>query len=101
MQTIDKFADLRCLLAKIDYVLLIKILQKNLTSILSLLSKTAKKLDKNVISLIKIIDIAINTSISKAKLYTRSIFRSDKKFKDTKKRVRRLKKNLEEKKDKK
>ena len=66
---INKPVDSRCLLAKIDGVLLIKILQENLASIALLLLKTAKKLDKKVISLVEAIDIVIDASIPKSKLY--------------------------------
>lgn len=70
---INKSIDSKCLLPKIDSALLIKTLQKTLASILFLLSKISKKLDKKVIVLIKTTDIAIYISISKAKLYAKSI----------------------------
>lgn len=57
-----------------------------------MLSKTAKELDKKVISLVKAIDIAIDASILKAKLYTRSILGFDKDCKNAYIRAKKLKK---------
>lgn len=82
LQMIDKPTNSRHLLVKINYVLLIKILQKNIASILFLLSKTAKELDRKIIFLVKAINIAINIFISKAKLSTRSISKFDEKYKN-------------------
>lgn len=45
-------------------------------------SKTPKKLDEKVISLVKAIDIIIDAFIPKAKLYPKSILRFDENFKD-------------------
>lgn len=79
---VDKPMDFRCLLAKIDGTLLIKILQENSASISLLSSKIAKKLDEKIISLVKIINIAINVSIFKAKFFAKSIPRFDKNCKN-------------------
>ena len=88
---INKPLHFRRLLAKIDGILLIKTLQENLASISLLSSKTAKELDKKVISLVKAIDIAMDTSISKSKLYVRSISRFDEDCKDAQMRAKKLK----------
>ena len=89
---IDKPFNSRHLLAKMDGILLIKTLQENLASISPLSSKTAKKLDEKVISLVEIIDIAMDASILKSKLYVRSISEFDEDCKDAQMRARRLKK---------
>ena len=89
---IDKPADFRHLLAKMDCVLLIKTLQENLTSISLLSSKTAKKLDEKVIFLVEAIDIAIDAPIPRSKLCTRSILRFDEDCKDAQMKAKRLKK---------
>lgn len=92
MQMIDKPADSRRLLAKMDGVLLIKILQENLTSILLSLLKTVKELDEKIISLVEAIDITIDASISRSKLCARSILGFDKDCKDAQMRAKKLKK---------
>lgn len=89
---IDKLANSRYLLAKIDGILLIKTFQESLASISLLSSKMAKELDEKVISLVKAIDIAIDASICKAKLYARSIPEFDEDYKDVQMKARRLKK---------
>ena len=89
---INKPADSRRLLAKIDGVLLIKTLQENLASILPLLSKTAKELDKKVISLVEAIDIVIDASIPRSKLGARSIPGFDEDCNNAQMRARKLKK---------
>lgn len=94
---IDKPPDSRRLLAKKDDILLIKILQENLANISLLSSKIAKELDVKEISLVKAIDIAIDTSISKAKLCIRSILGFDKDCKDAHMRIKKLKKIWKEK----
>lgn len=55
-------------------------------------SKNIKKLDKIVISLLKVINIIINVFIFKAKLYPRLIMTFDEKCKNTEMRTRKLKK---------
>lgn len=92
LQMIDKPADFKRLLAKIDSVLLIKTLQEKLASLLPLSLKTAKELDKKVVFLVKAIDIAMDAFISIAKLCARSILRFDEDCKDAQMRTRRLKK---------
>ena len=72
----------RQLLAKIDCVLLIKTLYKNLANISLLLSKMAKKIDEKVIFLVKAIELAIDTFIFKIKFCTRYILRFDKNYKN-------------------
>lgn len=57
-----------------------------------MLSKTAKELDTKVISLVKAINIVMDISILKAKLYPRFVPEFDKNYKDAKIKVRRLKK---------
>lgn len=74
---IDRPPGPRCLLVKMDAVLLIKTWQQNLVSISCLLLKTPEELDKKVISQVKIIDIAMDASIFKAKLYPKLIPRFD------------------------
>ena len=56
------------------------------------MSKSAKKLDEKVISLVKAIDIVIDASIPKSKLCARSISEFDEDCKDAQMRARRLKK---------
>ena len=92
LQMIDKPADSRRLLAKMDCVLLIKTLQENLASISPLSSKTAKELDEKVISLVEAIDTAMDASIPRSKLCARSIPGFDEDCKDAQMRARRLKK---------
>lgn len=65
-----------------NIILLIKTLQKNLAGLLFLLLKTAKEPDKKIISLVKTIDITIDTFIFKAKLYIRSILKFDEDYKN-------------------
>lgn len=77
--------------------MLIKISPENLASISLLLLKMAKKLDVKEISSVKAIDIAIDASIFKAKLCTRSIPGFDKDFKDAQMRIKKLKKIWKEK----
>lgn len=79
------------MLAKIDIILLIKTLQKISASILLLLSKTAKELDKNIIFLVEVIDIAINVSIFKTKLCAKSLPGFDKNCKDAQIKIKKLK----------
>lgn len=52
----------------------------------------AEKLDKNIISLVNIINIAIHASIFKVKLCVRFILKFKKNFKDTQIKARKLKK---------
>lgn len=82
----------RHLLAKIDVILPIKTLHQNLINILHLPPKTLQKLDNKVISLVKTIDIAIDASICKTKLYLKSIPGFDVNCKVAQMRARRLKK---------
>lgn len=55
---------------------------KKPSQLLFLLLKTAKKLNKKIISLIKAINIEIKAFLSKTKLYTRFIPRFDKNYKN-------------------
>lgn len=96
LQMINKPVDSRRLLAKMDLALLIETLQQNLVNISYLPSRTAKELDEKVLSLVKAIDTAMDTSIPKARLCPKSIPGFDEECKDAQMRARRLKKNMEE-----
>lgn len=89
---INKPPTTRHLLAKIDAILPIKTLHQNLINILHLPPKTLQKLDEKVISLVKTIDIAIDASIPKTKLYLKSIPGFDVNSKVAQMRAKRLKK---------
>lgn len=80
------------LLAKMNIILLINILRKNLANISFWLSKTAKKFDEKVIFLIKAIDIIKASFIFQVKLCTRSIPKIDRDYKNTKMSIIKLKK---------
>lgn len=92
MEIKNKPTNFRRLLAKIDHVLLTKILQENLVNILSLLLKIAKKIDEKVIFLIKAINIAMKISIFKIKLYIKFVQGFDKNYKNAQMRIKKLKK---------
>lgn len=79
---IDKSMDSRHLLIKIDIILLIKTLQRNLANISLLVLKIVKKLNQKVISLVKAINIVIDASIFKAKLFIKSIPKFNKDYKN-------------------
>ncbi len=82
LQMMDKLIDFRRLLAKMDLALLIKTLQQNLVNISHLPSRTARKLDEKVLSLVKAVDTAMDISILKARLCPKSIPGFDEECKD-------------------
>ncbi len=92
LQMINMPIDSRRLLAKMDLALLIKTLQQNLVNIPHLPSRTAKEFDEKVLSLVKAIDIAMDISIPKARLFPKSIPRFDEECKDAQMKARKLKK---------
>lgn len=92
---IDKLANSKQLLAKMNLVLLIEILQQNLVNILNLPFQNAKELNEKRSSLVKVINTIIDIFISKVKLYLKSIPRFDEEYKDTQIRARKFKKNIE------
>ncbi len=91
LQMIDKPIDSRRLLGKMDLALLIKTLQQNLVNIPHLPSWIAKELDEKVLSLVKAIDTAMDISIPKTRLCSKSIPGFDEQCKDAQMRARRLK----------
>lgn len=72
---------------------MINILKVGLANILLFLSKTTNELEKKIISLVNVIDKAIDASISKAKFCPRSVLRFNKEYNGAQMRVEQLKKN--------
>lgn len=89
---INKLVDFKQPLAKIDLDLLIKILKQNIANILHLPSQTAKELDEKMLSLIKVINIATDISIPKARFCLKLISRFDEECKDTQIMAKKLQK---------
>lgn len=75
-----------------DNSVMLKTLQGGLANISLTLSKTFDKLDEKVISLLNVINKAIDASTPQARLCPRSVLGFDKKCKDTQIKAKRLKK---------